>query len=244
VYNVKGGVGKTAAAVNLAFLSTLSGERTLLWDLDPQAAATYLFRVRPEIAGGGRRLVAKKKRLPREIRGTDFEGLDLVPADFSYRHMDLDLEAAGKPTKRLARLLAPLEREYDHVVLDCPPSISVASESVFEAAGALLVPTIPTPLSLRALEQLAGHLSAQGIAVRLWPFFSMVDRRKRLHRELCAAAGPVPMLATAIPYAAEVELMALRRQPLALCAPGSRAAVAYAALWREIREKATHVAAE
>ena len=58
-YNIKGGVGKTSAAVNLAHLAALDGHNVLLWDLDPQGAATYMFRVRPEGqrrragAGGG-----------------------------------------------------------------------------------------------------------------------------------------------------------------------------------------------
>ena len=56
-YNVKGGVGKTSAAVNLAYLAAHAGSRTLLWDLDPQGASTYLFRVRPKVRGGGRKLV-------------------------------------------------------------------------------------------------------------------------------------------------------------------------------------------
>ena len=56
-YNIKGGVGKTSAAVNLAYLAAQAGHPTLLWDLDPQAASTYLFRVRPKVKGGGRGLL-------------------------------------------------------------------------------------------------------------------------------------------------------------------------------------------
>ena len=60
-YNIKGGVGKTSTAVNLAYLAAREGRRTLLWDLDPQGAATYLFRVRPRVKGGGRGLVTRKR---------------------------------------------------------------------------------------------------------------------------------------------------------------------------------------
>ena len=59
-YNVKGGVGKTSAAVNLARLAAEGGARTLLWDLDPQGASTYLFRVKPKVKGGGTKLVAAR----------------------------------------------------------------------------------------------------------------------------------------------------------------------------------------
>ena len=153
-YNIKGGVGKTSAAVNLATLAAREGARTLLWDLDPQGASTYLFRVKPKVKGGGGKLVRGKTDPETQIKGTDTEGLDLLPADFSYRHMDLALDGTKKPTTRLARVLAPLRDDYDYTFLDCPPSISLVSESVFEAADALLVPIIPATLSSRTLEQL------------------------------------------------------------------------------------------
>ena len=136
-YNIKGGVGKTSAAVNLAYLAARGGATTLLWDLDPQGASTYLLRVKPKVKGGGEKLVRGKSDASARIKGTDYDRLDLLPADFSYRHMDLHLDATKRPTSRLARVLSPLEPEYDYVFLDCPPSISLVSESVFEAADAL-----------------------------------------------------------------------------------------------------------
>lgn len=147
--NIKGGVGKTSAAVNLAYLAARSGHRTLLWDLDPQAAATYLLRVRPRVKGGGKALIRGTKPLDRAIKGTDFDNLEVLPADFTYRSMDLALDSAKKPLQRIARLLAPLEGEYDLVFLDCPPSMSLVSENVLHAADTLLVPLIPTTLSVR-----------------------------------------------------------------------------------------------
>jgi chromosome partitioning protein len=240
VFNFKGGVGKTAAAVNLAFTSTLGGARTLIWDLDPQGAASFYFRIKDGIKGGGRKLVARPEKLPRLIRGTDFEGLDLVPADFSYRHLDLALDATRRPKKRLASLLAPLHDEYEYVFLDCPPAISLTSESVFAAAQVLLVPTVPTPLSLRTVQKLHRHFDKSGPpGLRTYVFFSMVDGRKGLHRATCAEPGAIPfeVLETRIPYASQVEQMGLHRQPVALYAPNCPAARAYAALWRELGEK-------
>ena len=236
-YNIKGGVGKTSTAVNLATLAAREGARTLLWDLDPQGASTYLFRIRPKVKGGGRRLVRGKSDVEALIKGTDQEGLDLLPADFSYRHMDLALSDAKRPTSRLASVLAPLDGDYDYTFLDCPPSISLVSESVFEAADALLVPIIPATLSSRTLEQL-GQVLARG-GPRLLCFFSMADRRKRLHRELMAslAAEHPELLETVIPASADVERMGLHRTALVEFAPHSPAARAYAALWREVRER-------
>src|SRR3954462_3431541 len=180
-YNIKGGGGKTSAAVNLAYLAARGGARTLLWDLDPQGASTYLFRIKPRIKGGGRKLVRGKSDVEALIKGTDHDRLDLLPADFSYRHMDLALDATKRPTRRLRRLLAPLAGEYEYIFLDCPPSISLVSESVFDAADALLVPLIPATLSSRTFEQLRDVVDG---SARLLAFFSMVDGRKRLHREV------------------------------------------------------------
>ena len=239
-YNIKGGVGKTAAAVNLSFLAARAGARTLVWDLDPQGAATFYFRIKARIKGGGKQLIRGKGDLDGQIKGTDFTNLDLLPADFSYRHMDIVLDDAKKPTGRLRKLLKPMAKQYDYLVLDCPPSISLVSEAVFRAADVLLVPIIPTTLSLRTLEQLLTFRADNGLAgVSVLPFFSMVDRRKKLHRTILETLpAEVPeLLTTAIPYASDVERMGLQREPLGLYAPRSKAAKAYEALWAEIEEK-------
>jgi chromosome partitioning protein len=238
-YNIKGGVGKTSAAVNLAYLAAREDAHVLLWDLDPQGASTFLFRVKPKVKGGGRKLVRGKSEVEPLIKGTDYERLDLLPADFSYRHMDLALDATKKPTKRLSKVLAPLRGDYDYVFLDCPPSISLVSESVFEAADALLVPLIPATLSSRTYEQLRRVISENGSkGPSVLAFFSMFDRRKRLHREVMDDlwAGERGLLRAAIPAAADVERMGAKRTAVAEFAPRSRAALAYEELWREVRE--------
>jgi chromosome partitioning protein len=236
-YNIKGGVGKTSAAVNLAYLAASAGSPTLIWDLDPQGGSTYLFRVKARVRGGGRRLLSGDSDVEALIKGTDHIGLDLLPADFSYRHMDLALDRFKRPTRRIARVLEPLRDEYEYVFLDCPPSISLVSESVFEAADVLLVPVIPATLSSRTLEQLAGVLDG---SPRMLAFFSMVDGRKRLHREVMGqirAAVPELMLDAEIPASADVERMGLRRDVVGAFAPGGRAALAYAALWDEVMRR-------
>ena len=240
-YNIKGGVGKTSAAVNLAALAAQDGLRTLLWDLDPQGAASFLFRVRPRVKGGGGKLVRGRSDVAALLRGTDVEGLDLLPADFSYRHMDLALDATGKPTRRLRKVIAPLAEHYDLVMLDCPPSISLVSESVFEAADALLVPLIPSTLTVRTFAQLGDFVAGEvDRRPEIVAFFSMVDGRKRLHRDVVATlptANPGDVVETAIPAATEVELMGVERAPVVVSAPHSRAARAYRSLWDEVRPR-------
>ena len=255
VYNIKGGVGKTTTAVNLAYLAAKSGLRTALWDLDPQAAASFMFRVKPKVKGGGKALIGGKRPLDDAIKGTDFDNLDLIPADFTYRNMDLLLEAAaggagrdtpgGKPARKLSKLLAPLAEEYDAVFLDCPPSVSLVSENVLHAADVIVVPLIPTTLSVRTLEQLAEFVAEfSGHKPQLLAFFSMVDRRKKLHREITEKliVERTEVAATIIGALSVIETMSVERAPVAVFAPNSAAAKAYAALWAELRDFGAPVA--
>jgi cellulose biosynthesis protein BcsQ len=238
LYNIKGGVGKTSAAVNLAWTAAQEGARVLLWDLDPQGAASYLLRIQPKVRGGGSKLVRGKSDPAALLKGSDHERLDLLPADFSYRNMDLVLDATKRPRRGLRRVIAPLAAEYDYVFLDCPPAISLASESIFAAADVLLVPLIPTPLSVRTYDQLRSFVADEVVKPRpqILAFFSMADGRKTLHRtimeDLAASDG---VLGTAIPAASDVEKMALHRSALASFAPRGRAALAYGELWDEVR---------
>ncbi len=190
--------------------------------------------MRPKVKGGGRKLVRGKTDITDLLRGTDVEGLDLLPADFSYRHMDLALDDTGKPTRRLKRVLEPVAEHYDLAVLDCPPSISLVSESVFEAADTLLVPLIPSTLTMRTFEQLDEFVEERvSHPPEILAFFSMVDRRKRLHRQVVESfpIDRTDVARTAIPAATEVELMGVRRSPVVIDRPHSRAGRAYRGLW-------------
>ena len=246
--NQKGGVGKTTTAVNLAYLAAEAGLRAVLWDLDPQGAASFMFRVKPKVKGGSRALVSGRRPLDDAVKGTDFDNLDLIPADFTYRNMDLLLDNAspgakqddapgGKPARKLSRLLGPLKDSYDAVFLDCPPSVSLVSENVLHAADLILVPLIPTTLSVRTLEQLSGFVAQfRGHRPEILALFSMVDRRKKLHREITQtlAAERSDVARTVIPSLSVIEAMSVERSPVAVFAPASAAAKAYRALWAEL----------
>ncbi len=234
-YNIKGGVGKTATAVNLAYEAARSGNRVLLWDLDPQGAATFFFRIKPSVKGGAKQLVSSSGSLGTHIRSTDHIGLDLVPADFSMRNLDLHLDDRKRPTRRIAALLEPLADQYDIAILDCPPGITLASESVFAACDALLVPTIPTTLSMRTLDQLVNFL-ADTDRPSVLPFVSMIDRRKKLQRDFLEELFErMPAhLPTVIASTSIIERMGIERAPVATFAPRSQSALAYRQLWVDI----------
>lgn len=237
IYNLKGGVGKTATAVNLSYLAARAGHRTLLWDLDAQGAASFYFRMRPRAKDDAARLVSRKKGLRKAVRATDYDGLDMVPADISYRHLDLELADHKHSTERLQRLLEGVGEDYHLAFLDCAPSMSVTSENVFHMADLVLVPLIPTHLSLRAFEQLERFRDEiGGVAGELLPFFSMVDRRKRLHRDLIVefARKHPDVLHSYIPYASQIERMGEHRAPVNAFADASPGGRAFRALWEAL----------
>lgn len=238
VHHVKGGVGKTATAVNLAWLAAHDGRRVLLVDLDPQGASTFYFRVRPKLKGGAQGLVGGKGELADAVRGTDWPDLDLLPADFRFRDLDVVLHESSKPRKRLRKALSSIASDYDLVVMDCPPGLTRTSEAIFDASDVLVVPTIPTTLSVRTLQQTRAFLQESGgpRVPSVWPFFTMVDGRRRLHAEVIEQLPlQIPdVLAARVPMSSDVERMGTERQPVGAFAPRSRGARAYRALWQEI----------
>jgi len=239
-YNIKGGVGKTTTIVNIAHRCALEGYRTLVWDMDPQGAASFYFRIKAKVKGGGKGIISKQAELENNIKGTDFYGLDLLPADFSYRNLDLMLEGTKRPHQRIRKILSALSDEYDYIFMDCAPSISLTSESILFAADIVMIPTIPTILSLRTLEQILHFCRKNKIDnTRLIPFFSMVDIRKEMHRDIIAnpPLGSEPPLKTWIPYNSQIEKMGIFRAPVFNYEPGGVAAQAYENLWRDLQAR-------
>jgi chromosome partitioning protein len=240
VTNIKGGVGKTTTAVNLAYLCAAGGRSTLLWDLDPQGAATYILRRESQANASAKKLVAGKRELPELPVPSEWRNLDVLPSDFSYRNFDVHLNARKHPTERLLKMSRSLRAVYAALFLDCPPGISLLSENVLRAADAVIVPLLPTPLSVRMLGQLRDFIAESGWTdLALLPFFSMVDRRKSLHHEVIESTREQfpELLATEVPYWSEIERMSLRRAPLPAYAPLSPAGQIYAALWEEIKAR-------
>ena len=240
VYNIKGGVGKTTTSVNMAYLSAASGARTLIWDLDPQGGTSYYLCVKPKIKGGSDELLKGRSRTLAQLRMTGYPNLDLLPADISYRNLDRQLARGNKPTQRLERLVSPLAKQYDHLFVDCPPGLSLVTENIFQMTDILLVPLIPTPLSLRAYNRLVQFLVKRRTKkLRVLPFFNMVNMDKPIHRVVTKNVGekhPI-FLKNSIPDSTLVEAMGVKRSPIFTYARESAEANVLRALWKEIGER-------
>ena len=167
------------------------------------------------------------------IRPTATPRLDLLPADVSLRGLDRFFFGLGKK-KRLARLIETMLADYDRVLLDCPPGLTETSEQVIRAATLIIVPVIPSPLAMRALDEVADHLArGRGRSAPILPVFNLVDRRRAVHLAALAAKPDWPV----IPMASAVEAMTVRHAPVGAFAPQSPGGRAFAALWAGIERK-------
>ena len=239
LYSNKGGVGKTAAAVNLSYLAAQTGAKTLICDLDPQSSATYYFRVKPKLKSGAKGLIKGGQQVYQSIKGTDYENLDLLPADFSLRNLEVSFDNLKRSKKRLRKILRPFKAEYDFIFLDCPVTISLLAENILNAVDYALVPLIPTTLSVRTYGQLLSFCNQNNYDTgKIYTFFSMVDRRKIMHRDIITAVSKAytGVLQSFIPYLAQIEKMGIYRAPVAVFSPESVASRSYQNLWNKVQK--------
>ena len=235
VYSLKGGVGKTTLATTLAWYAAAGGSarRTLLWDLDPQAAASWL------LGAGGHGLNDAQSIFTREsdaaglVRPTGIANLSILPADPSLRDLDRLFHDLDK-RKRLAKLTEKLAKSWDRILLDCPPGLTDTADQALRAATLVIVPVIPSPLARRAFEDVVRHLREEhGKIAPILPVFNMVDRRRTLHLAALAEQPDWPV----IPIASALETITASA-PLAGPFPiHGTAGAAIAGIWRGIERR-------
>lgn len=238
LYNLKGGVGKTASCVNFAYLAAKDGYKTLLWDIDPQGSTTFYYKLKPKDAQGIKKLISKDANLDSAILATEYENLEIIAADNSSKSFDIMVEEMKGQKNRLKGILKQLENEYDFVFIDCPPGFSALSENIFNASDIVLMPIIPTTLSIRTYNMVKDYFKEKALdSAKLMCFFTMVDLRKNMHNEIMEQLyKDKKFFQNYIPYLSEVEKMGIHRRPIEEYARSSYAAKCYHELWTEIKE--------
>lgn len=239
LYNLKGGVGKTAAAINLAFLSAKQGYKTLVWDLDPQGSSSFYLGASATVKNEAKKILSGEMDLASAIQTSAYENLDIIPADLSARHADILLNEMKQSKKKIASILSTVKKDYDIVFLDCPPGISVLHDAVFAGVDWVLMPNIPTTLSIRSFESVLQYFKENDLVTdKLKCFFSMVDHRKNLHHEIINEFYKDKLFFKSyIPYLSDVEKMGTHESPLETFAASSYAAQCYKDLWKEIKQR-------
>ncbi len=237
--NQKGGVGKTTTVVNLGAYLALKGRRVLVVDLDPQGNATSGFGIdKSSVTRSVYDLLCDEATAEELLVPTRIDRLDLMPAALSLAGAEVELATLPQRERRLSRALAPLAPRYDHILIDCPPSLGLLTVNALTAAGSVLVPLQCEYYALEGLSQLVAtinlvrdHLNPT-LAVR-GVVLTMFDSRTLLSAEVRDEArrhldGAV--YETIIPRSVRLSEAPSYGLPIALYRGDSKGAEAYRAL--------------
>jgi chromosome partitioning protein len=244
--NQKGGVGKTTTVVNLGSYLALFGERVLIIDLDPQGNATSgLGFDRNSIERSIYDAIVDGVSLRELTLPGPVDELEVVPSTIALAGAEVELAPVEGRERRLSRLLAEVEADYDYVLIDCPPSLGLLTVNALTAADSVLIPLQCEYYALEGLTQLLATLDL--IRDHLNPeldikgvVLTMFDARTKLSADV---ANEVRrhlgdhVFKTVIPRNVRLSEAPSHGQPISRYAPDSTGALAYAALTNELRAR-------
>ncbi|HRH60298.1 MAG TPA: AAA family ATPase, partial [Chitinophagaceae bacterium] len=195
------------------------------------------LNVQPSTKNETKKLLLEEIALKDAVLDSVFENLWVIPADLSARNADMILDEMKQSRKKLKTILNGA-KQFDLVILDCPPGISLLHDNIFNAADYVLMPNIPTTLSIRSYETVVDYMKENGFDTgKIKCFFSMVDHRKTLHHEVINEFYKDKLFfKNYIPYLSDVEKMGIHRQPIFEYANSSYAAQCCRDLWIEIKK--------
>lgn len=244
IINLKGGVGKSVTAINLADCFARRGRRVLVVDLDKQANTTkYYNRLDYQAADVGDVLTGKSS-IPMAMRSTEEKGVTILPANMSLlnANREIMLDTLHPQQSRMRDALEEVEGLFDVVLMDCPPDLDMGAVNALCAADWVLIPVDCDEWAADGLEIVTEQISS----VRQYynPGLKMLGVLITKYRPTNYArwviktiAKGCPVMQTGIRFTVKVAEATASHQPLHLFAPGSTAAQDYEALCDEIIER-------
>ena len=246
VYNIKGGVGKTTTAVNLACLLAKNGLSVLLWDLDPQGGSSFFFNRQNHNNNTHSRLFDKYITIYDVIHSTDSYQIDVISNDAMFTDQFMNkaarLTAVNFINHDLMKMtLSEVEDDYDVCIMDCSPGRFLLHDNIFNAADLLLIPNIPAPLSVYCNNMLMDSLQNNVRNLnKVVSFYNMVQSHKNLHKYYLEHRKDDPsqrILDSYIPFYAEIETITMTKESIFHQLKESKTIHYYQQLWFEVCER-------